>query len=89
MQPIQELLSRIRWDTEFRKGTFALGYDDRLARQERIVALTTITMDPGGRSFSVCGDDGVIVRIPLHRVRTVYRDGVPIWARPLSSRTRG
>ena len=28
MQPIHELLHRIKWDLEFGKGEFALGYDD-------------------------------------------------------------
>ena len=88
MQPLRELLNRIKWDTDFGKGTFALGYDDRIARQEKIVAFTRITLS-AGRSFSVCGDDGVIVRIPFHRVRTVYKDGAPIWCRPLRTGARG
>ncbi len=29
MIPIHELLSRIRWDPEFAKGNFELGYYDR------------------------------------------------------------
>jgi uncharacterized protein (UPF0248 family) len=83
MQPLRELLSRIKWDPEFSKGTFTLGYYDRIAGHERIVAFTSITLDSGARSFSVCGDEGEIVRIPLHRVRSVYKDGAPIWQRPL------
>jgi len=79
--PLRELLSRIKWDAEFGKGTFALGYVDRIAHQERIVAFTSISMDPAARSFSVHDDDGVTVHIPLHRVQSVYRDGVPIWHR--------
>jgi uncharacterized protein (UPF0248 family) len=82
MQPLRDLLNRIKWDPRFGKGAFALGYDDRMARQEKVVALTSITVDSAERSFSVCGDDGVFVRIPLHRVRTVYKDGTPIWRRP-------
>jgi uncharacterized protein (UPF0248 family) len=81
MQPLREFLSRIRWDTEFGKGTFTVGYVDRIAHRERIVAFTSITVDPGGRSFSVCNDTGVTVRIPFHRVRTVYKDGLPVWRR--------
>lgn len=85
MQPLRALLNRIRWDTEFGKGTFALGYDDRIARREQLVPFTSVTLDPASRSFSICGDDGVVVRIPLHRVRTVYKDGAPIWRRPLTN----
>ena len=86
---LRELLNRIKWDPAFSKGTFALGYYDRIARQEKVVAFTSITLDPAGRSFSVCGDDGVSVRIPFHRVRTVYKDGAPIWRRPLRAGARG
>jgi hypothetical protein len=46
-------------------------------------------VDSAERSFSVCGDDGVFVRIPLHRVRTVYKDGTPIWRRPQRPRCTG
>lgn len=52
MQPLRELLDRIKWDTEFGKGTFALGYYDRIAHQERLAAFTFVTLNPGGRSFS-------------------------------------
>ena len=82
MQPIQQLLNRIRWDSEFSKGTFALGYYDYFARGERVVPITSIMRNTGESSFSICGDDGVVVRIPLHRVRTVYKNGEPIWPRP-------
>jgi uncharacterized protein (UPF0248 family) len=85
VQPIQELLNRIKWDVEFSKGEFALGYYDRVAHQERIVPLASIGMDPGKSSFSVHGEyaeDGIVAHIPLHRVRTVYKDGVVIWQRP-------
>ena len=35
MIPIHQLLSRIRWDPEFGRGTFDLGYFDRV--EERVV----------------------------------------------------
>ena len=35
MIPIQDLLHRIRWDSEFAKGEFVLGYYDRVG--DRIV----------------------------------------------------
>lgn len=89
MQPLRQLLNRIKWDPDFAKGTFVLGYYDRIARQERLVAFTSITLDSEERSFCLCGDDGVIVHIPLHRVRTVYKNGTPIWRRPPQAGTRG
>src|SRR5439155_360355 len=35
MIPVHELLNRIRWDAEFAKGTFQLGYYDRA--EDRVV----------------------------------------------------
>jgi uncharacterized protein (UPF0248 family) len=82
MQPLSDLLHRIAWDAGFAKGAFAIGYIDRVAGGELVVPFTSMALDPGGASFSLRGADGVVAHIPLHRVRTVYRDGVAIWQRP-------
>jgi uncharacterized protein (UPF0248 family) len=83
MRPLEELLHRIKWDPEFGKGAFALGYYDRVARQERIIPLESLTMDPQhAGTFSLQDEDGLVAHIPLHRVRTVYKDGLVIWQRP-------
>ena len=86
MQPLQDLLAHIRWDAQFGKGTFAVGYYDRVARLEQIVQFASISLDPESPGmFSVQDEDGVLRQIPLHRVRTVYKDGAVIWQRPQSS----
>jgi uncharacterized protein (UPF0248 family) len=82
MQPLQDLLNRIRWDADFGSGRFALGYRDRLVREERIVPFASVSFDPDRPGFfSVEDEDGTIRHIPLHRVRTVYKDGGVIWQR--------
>ena len=35
MIPIQELISRIRWDREFGNADFAIGYHDRTTERTR------------------------------------------------------
>jgi uncharacterized protein (UPF0248 family) len=83
MQPLQDLLHRIKWDAEFGKGAFALGYYDRVAHEEQVVPFESVTLDPERPgTFSHEDEDGVVAQIPLHRVRTVYKDGVVIWQRP-------
>jgi uncharacterized protein (UPF0248 family) len=83
VRPLEELLHRIKWDQEFGKGAFALGYYDRVAHEENIVPFESVTMDPERPgTFSLHDEYGVVARIPLHRVRTVYKDGVVIWQRP-------
>ncbi len=83
VQPIQELLHRIKWDLEFGRGEFALGYYDRVAHNEIIVPFVSVTLDPQRPwTFSFHDEDGIVHHIPLHRVRTVYKDGIVIWRRP-------
>lgn len=83
MQPLEELLHRIKWDVEFGKSAFALGYYDRIVHAEQVVPFESVTIDPQGRgTFSLHDEDGLVAHIPLHRVRTVYKDGVVIWQRP-------
>ena len=83
MIPIQELLRRIQWDPEFGKGEFAIGYYDRVAQRETIVPFASVNLDPQRPStFSFHDEDGTVRHVPLHRVRTVYKDGVVVWRRP-------
>jgi RNA cyclic group end recognition protein len=43
MIPIHELLNRIRWDSEFARGSFQLGYYDRAEDRIILVPLQEIT----------------------------------------------
>lgn len=82
MIPIHELLNRIRWDPEFAKGEFQLGYYDRAEDRIMLVPLREVTF-PEGRSqtFQLTDLEGQVHRIPLHRVRAVYKDSQRIWHR--------
>jgi hypothetical protein len=53
MQPLQDLVHRIKGTTSSAKET-----------------------------FSFPDENGIVHHIPLHRVRTVYKDGVVMWLRP-------
>jgi uncharacterized protein (UPF0248 family) len=82
MQPIQDLLHRIRWDSEFGRGRFEIAYLDKVAGRLERVPLEAIRFEPADRfGFEVIGVRGEDRFIPFHRVREVYRDGVPIWQR--------
>ena len=83
MIPIQELLSRIRWDPEFGRGKFIIGYYDRIDEQIMMVPLARIVFETGSHStFEAIEADGSVHSVPYHRVREVYRDGELIWQRP-------
>lgn len=82
MIPIQELLNRIRWDGEFAKGEFALGYYDRVEDKILRVPLRQVQFDPGDHfSCQILDADGCVHDVPLHRIKEVYKDGQLIWHR--------
>jgi len=83
MKPIHELLARIRHDRQFGTGQFEIGFLDRVAGTIQRVALKEISFPEGERRvFEVSDESGQARRIPFHRVREVWRDGVVIWQRP-------
>ncbi len=82
MQPIHELLARIRWDAEFAKSRFVIGYLDHVADKVLHVDLREIAWDPDNPSFfDLTDEEGIPHGIPFHRVREVWRDGALIWER--------
>jgi uncharacterized protein (UPF0248 family) len=83
MEPIQNILSRIRWDPEFGGASFEIGFLDHVGGAVLRIPLGRIRADAVHRFFFEYEDDeGFIRSIPLHRIREVYRDGVLIWKRP-------
>ena len=83
MIPIHELLNRIRWDPEFARGNFELGYYDRAENRIISVPLKEITFPTESPSaFQLVDPEGQVHRVPFHRVREVYKDGQRIWHRP-------
>ena len=83
MTPIQDLLHRIRWDPEFGKGEFEIGYEDRLAGRIVRVPFRRVHLERGAHfAFDAVEDDGSTHSVPFHRVREVWRDGELIWQRP-------
>ena len=82
MITIRELLNRIRWDPEFGRGEFAIGYFDRVAGQVIRVSLSEVRFDADDHfSFVLHDDAGEPLSIPLHRVCEVYRNRGIIWQR--------
>lgn len=88
MQPINKVLNRIRWDREFGDALFEIGFYDRMVASIIRRPLVDLIFEPGNKEFFLLMDkEGVYQRIPLHRVREVYRNGNLIWQRPEASET--
>jgi len=80
--PIHELLNRIRWDAQFGRGDFVIGYHDRVTDRMERVPMRDIFFEPGDRfSFHFTDDRGAVHDVPLHRIREVCKDGEVIWQR--------
>jgi uncharacterized protein (UPF0248 family) len=89
VQPIHEVLNRIRWDPSYDGGRrFALTYVDHAKAMPVIVPFSSVTFDAGSsRMIGVADEEDEVRKIPLHRIRQVLRDGVVIWERPMRGRS--
>ncbi len=82
MQPVQELLSRIRWDKNLAESDFKLGYYDRLEQQLIVVAFKEIIFPKGDHfSFEIIDHEGQLHSVPYHRVKAIYQNDRLIWHR--------
>ncbi len=82
MIPIQDLLNRIRWDPEFARGCFELGYHDRVENRLILVPFKEVVFPPEEpHTFHLVDAEGRVHRVPFHRVREVYKDSQRIWCR--------
>ena len=84
MIPIDQLLNRIRWDTEFARGQFELGYFDRVENRIVMIPFREVSPSPDTpQAFQFIDPQGQFHNVPHHRIREVYKDGRRIWHRPL------
>lgn len=82
MQPIHELLNRIKWDPEFGKGDFELGVYDRVEDTVVRLPFRDIEFLPGEHNlFFYIDAEGEEHSVPLHRIKSVYKNGELIWHR--------
>ena len=82
MIPIYTLLSRIRWDREFGRGEFTIGYYDRVLDEIIRVPFSEIIFTSGNKtSIQLMDIEGIIQSVPLHRIKEVYKDNELIWHR--------
>lgn len=81
MQPIHELLNKIRWDLNF-TGDFQIAYEDHANPELIRVSVRQMQFTDSRFAFEIVSEEGIVISIPMHRIREVYRDGNLIWKRP-------
>lgn len=82
MQPVQDVLNRIRWDRNLAGDEFKIGYYDRI--QERLITVffKEIHFPTGDHfAFEVIDGEGVVHSVPYHRVKAIYQNERLIWHR--------
>ena len=90
MTPLQDLLTRIRWDPQFGRGVYEITYIDRFTRQEVRLPLGKSSIAQGiSGGLQLNLDNGETPYIPLHRIRKVYRNCELIWERPTVQEGKG
>lgn len=89
MIPIHQLLNRIRWDRDFGRAVFEIGYYDRIDDRIVRVPFEEISFPTDDRStILIIDQEGVSHSVPLHRIREVFRDRQLIWQRPVTDHGR-
>lgn len=79
MQPIQDLINKIKWDKRENPKYYSLIFID-LGKEKEIPYSTIIRLE--GNFMIILNDNNEEVDIPLHRIRKVKKSGKIIWKRP-------
>ena len=78
MQPIQNLLNKIKWDKRENPEEYSIFYYDRILKDLIEIPYEEIKRVEG--TFMVLGDEDES-NVPLQRVKKVTRDGYVVWQR--------
>ena len=79
MQPIKDLLNKIKWDKKENPEDYTIVYEDRIQKSYIEIPYIEIIRIEG--TFMVLERDGDEVNIPLHRIHGVKKKGIIIWKR--------
>ena len=78
MQPIHELLNKIKWDKREDPEQYLIFYFDRILRKLIKIPYDKIKRIEG--SFMIL-DNREESNIPLHRIKKVVKDSAVVWER--------
>ena len=78
MQPIQDLLNKIKWDKRENPDDYSIFYYDRIIKKLMQIPYNKIKMIEG--SFMVL-DNEEESNVPLHRIKRVEKNGSVVWER--------
>lgn len=79
MQPIKDLLNKIKWDNNLKEEEYSLFYIDRITKTLREIRYIDIKKVED--NFIIIEKDDDEVNIPLHRIKKVKRNNKLVWER--------
>ncbi len=83
MEPITNIINRIKWDKREDPSDYVIGYEDRVSKKVIEVKFTEIKRIED--NFMVLERNMEEVSIPLHRIRVVKKKGNAVWERKIKS----
>lgn len=83
MQPIKDVLTKIKWDENTKKEEFTIHYLDSV--EKKMVALKFLDIIRQEGSFIVIEKNSQETFIPLHRIKQVTEKENIIWKRQLTN----
>ena len=80
MQPIHDLLNKIKWDKRENPAQYSIFYYDRILNKLLEIPYNKIKRIEG--SFMIL-DNEEESNVPLHRIKKVTKDDIVVWERKL------
>lgn len=80
MEPIINIINKIKWDKRESPEDYTIGYEDRVSKQ--IIEVKFAEIKRIEDNFMVLERNLEEVSIPLHRVRVVKKKEEVVWKRP-------
>jgi uncharacterized protein (UPF0248 family) len=79
MQPIIDLLNKIKWDKREHPEDYEIFYLDRISK--RLIGIPYKSIKRIEGNFMAVARNNEEVEIPLHRIKEVRKKGKVIWSR--------
>ncbi|MBI2134751.1 DUF504 domain-containing protein [Candidatus Woesearchaeota archaeon] len=79
MQPIKDLLNKIKWDRREKPEEYSIRYFDRISKQ--LIKINYMDIKKFEDNFIVVGKNNEESFIPMHRIREVRKNNIVFWKR--------
>ncbi|MBI2208091.1 DUF504 domain-containing protein [Candidatus Woesearchaeota archaeon] len=79
MQPIKNLLNKIKWDKRENPNNYSIYYYDRISK--KLIKINYMDIKKFEDNFIVLETNGKESYIPMHRIKEVRKNNILVWKR--------